>query len=299
MAVVLLAAIIAPNLSSRRVAGEPVVGIVPEPPAPADCITSMADPWVHFDDPSPQTDDVFPYPTATFGPCTGPIVGEVVSVTVGAATATEISATDYLSQISPCLIDSIAYTGSIPPVVQTSDRPGTLWSPQLNFQYTTIGPGLAERAAGQRWSACVIGSSHGSSFVGRLHDVLTDGRLPSTFGSCLTSADPNYSLQVPCDRPHAAEVLGTTDLGPVGVPADDVQQACSVFAGRALRTSDPSRSGEIALQVNQSGEPAASVVRPESGQLANTFLECLAVAPSGGSFNRSLIGVGDGPLPFN
>lgn len=298
VALVLLVAIIVPNVPARRAAGQPMVGTMPDPPSPGDCVVSMSDPWVHFDNPSPLTEDVFSYPTATLGPCAGPIVGEIVSVTVGARTATQISANDYLTQISPCLIDTIAYTGSIPPVVQTSDRPGILWSPRLNFEYTTIGPGIGQRASGQQWSACVIGAGHGASFVGRLQNVLTDGRLPSSFGSCLTSGDPNDRLEAPCDRPHAAEVLGMTNLGPVWVSAADARQACAVFAGRALRTADPTRGGEIAVQVTASGEGAAVVVRADSEPLANKYLECTAVAPSGTTFNRSLIGVGDAPLPF-
>ena len=299
VAVVLLAAIIVPNLTSHRVAGQASAGVLPEPPAVGDCLTSMTDPWVHFDDPAPRTDDVFDYPTATVGSCDWPIVAEVVTVALAADPARRVSATDYLSDISPCAIDAIAYTGSIPPVVQLApDKPGILWTPRLDFQYTTIGPNLAQRAAGQQWSACVIGSSDSAPFTGRLRDVLTDGTLPGTFGSCLSSADPNYYVAVPCDRPHAAEVLGTTNLGPTTATAADLQQACQVFAGRAMRTADPRRGGEIGLQLNAFGEAGSVVVAPDDGPQASTYLECVAVAPVGKSFTHSLIGLGQGAVPY-
>src|SRR5690242_18333921 len=117
LAAVLTAAIVVPSVTGRRVAGEPVAGAVAGPPSSGDCVTWIADPWSRFDNPAPQIDDVFAYPTATVGPCTGPIAGEVVSVNPGAAPPSRISATDYLSQISQCPIDAIAYTGSIAPVV--------------------------------------------------------------------------------------------------------------------------------------------------------------------------------------
>jgi hypothetical protein len=155
----------------------------------------------------------------------------VVSVSSSADPAPRITATDYLSQFSPCAIDAITYTGSIPPVVAgQAGRPSIIWAPQIRFQYTTVGPDRVQRAGGQHWSACVIGSTDDVPFTGRLENVLTDGTLPSAFGSCLSSADLASAREVPCDQPHATEILGASSTGPVPVDSSDAQQACEVFA---------------------------------------------------------------------
>jgi hypothetical protein len=300
VAAVLVAAFVVPNLPARRVAGVPIGLEVAGPPASGDCVTTMDDPWAHFADPAPQIDEVFDFPTAAFGSCSGPVVGEVVSVSSSADPAPRITATDYLSQFSPCAIDAITYTGSIPPVVAgQAGRPSIIWAPQIRFQYTTVGPDRVQRAAGQHWSACVIGSMDDVPFTGRLKNVLTDGTLPPEFGSCLSSADAASAREVPCDQPHATEILGSSSTGPVPIDAADAQQACEVFAGRALRTADPTRGGAIQILTLTYGEQGQTIVQSDAGPLGNTYLECRAVASGGAMFNRSLIGVADGPLPVS
>jgi len=298
VAVALLAVIVVPNLPGRRIAGEPAAGAVAGPPAMGDCATWIADPWPRFDNPAPQIDDVFDYPTVTTGSCTGPIVGEIVSVASALAPPMRISATDYLSQISQCPIDAISYTGSIAPVVGIGSGPAIVWAAQPDFRYTRVGPSRAQRGQGQQWSACLIGSVDGVPYSGRLHDVFAHGTLPTAFGTCLQSIDPARANRLACDRPHPAELLATTTLGPRAVNGAEVQQACVDFAGRALRTSDPERDGAIRLQTVAYGERSVEVIGPTSEPLADTFVNCVAVAQHGTTFNRSLIGVADGPLPF-
>lgn len=294
----LLAAIVVPNLPGRRIAGDPVAGVVPGPPSTGDCATWIADPWPRFDNPAPQIDDVFDYPTVTVGSCDGQIVGEVVSVEPGMEPPVQISATDYLSQLSQCPIDAITYTGSIAPVVDTASGTSIVWSAQPEFRYTRVGPGRAQRAQGQQWSACLIGSADGVPYSGRLHNVLTDGTLPTPFGTCLRSIQGPGPDQLSCDRPHPAEVLATTTLGPRQVSGSDLQQACVDFAGRALRTPDPTRDGAIRIQVLLPRDWGVQIIEPTADPLKDTFADCVAVAPDGTMFVRSLIGVADGPLPI-
>ena len=194
VAVVLLAAIVVPNLSTDRVAGQPVARKLSGPPSVGACVTRMADPWRIFDEPGSGTSSVtvlddIDYPSAEYGRCDGPIVGEVVSVDESARPPARISVTNYQTGISPCAIDAISYTGSIPPVVERAQgQPGIVWAPQQNFEYTTVGPDRAQRVAGQAWSACIIGPNDGQDYIGHLEHVLTDGWLPPAFGACLTSA---------------------------------------------------------------------------------------------------------------
>lgn len=298
VAAVLLAAIVAPNVSGHRIAGEPVAGVVPGPPSTGDCATWIADPWPRFDDPAPKSDDVFDYPTFTVGSCDGPVVGEVVSVASAPEPPVRISATDYLSQISQCPIDAITYTGSIAPVVDTASGISIVWTAQPDFRETRVGPDRAQRAGGQQWTACVIGSADGVPYSGHLHNVLTDGTLPTAFGTCLLSTDPSRADRLTCDRPHPAELLATTTLGPRPVTGADLQQACVDFAGRALRTADPTRDGAIHIQVVVPRDGGATTVEPNPDSVADTFVDCVAVGRAGTMFIRSLIGVADGPLPI-
>ncbi len=299
VAAVLLAAIVVPNLSERRVAGQPVAKEIAGPPKSGDCVTRMTDPWRQFDEPAPTDVEIIDYPSADFDGCDGPVAGEVVSVSLSATPPVRIAATDYLTAMSPCPIDAIGYTGSIPPIVQPpGGQPAIVWSPQLNFQYTTIGPNRAQRAAGQRWIACVIGAVDGQPYSGRLRDVLIVGVLPSVFGTCLSSAGRFFRTQVPCYRPHQVEILGSTVLGGPPVAAADLQQACEVFAGRAIRTADPTRDGSIGLRAVDA-ETMDSVMSMTGEAAPDTFVLCIAEAQGGASFDGTLIGVADGPLPIS
>ena len=125
------------------------------------------------------------YPTADYGRCDGPIVGEVSSVDGGLLPAERITGADYWPLSAQCALDGIVYTGSIPPVVnQGAGRPGILWIPSASLAFTPIGPNPTQRALGQHWSACVVGSDDTRPYVGRLHRALSSGALPAVFGSC-------------------------------------------------------------------------------------------------------------------
>jgi hypothetical protein len=163
-----------------------------------------------------------------------------------------------------------------------------------------IGPDPVQRANGQHWTACVVGSSDGSAYQGSLRNALTTGTLPAGFGSCwsstvLSARGPTTDPGVPCDRPHPIELLGTTDLVD-RVQTDVVQDACDVFAGRVLRTADPTHDGQILLQVlGLDGRPV--ILAPSAEYLQGRFVACIATAQSGSNFTGSLIGLGDKPLP--
>ncbi len=297
VAVVLLAAIVAPNWSTHRVAGSPVAKVLAGPPASGDCVTSMNDPWRQFTEPAPDGAELMDYPSAIVGPCSGTVVGEVVSVNSVADPPIRIAANDYLSDYSTCALDAIGYTGSIPPVVQRSDgQQGILWLPRLNFRYTTVGPNRAQRAAGQQWTACVIGPDDGLPYAGRLQNVLTAGVLPAAFGTCLSSTDLTQSTAISCARPHPVEILGSTVLGPLPVPGSELQRACVVFAGRAMRTADPTRSGAIRVQA-VALDRLDAVILPTDSPLRDMYVACIASAQDGVLFDNSLVGVADGPLP--
>jgi hypothetical protein len=185
-------------------------------------------------------------------------------------------------------------------VSESADGQGISWRPGLNCQTTLIGPDLVQRAAGQHWTACVIGSIDGTAYRGSLRNALTTGALPTGFGSCWSSSvlngpDPTSDSGVPCDRAHHIELLGTTDLVD-RVQTAVVQDACAVFAGRVLRTADPTRDGQIRLQVVGLDDRPV-ILAPSADYLQGRFVACIAMAQSGSDFTGSLVGLGEKPLP--
>jgi len=298
VACVLLAAVVAPNVAARRVAGSPVAAPIDEPPAPGTCVTAMADPWAADPAPGFAVGKVIDFPTARFGPCAGTVIGEVAVVDSDTFPAKRIVDSDYQGAVQQCALDSIGYLGSIAPVVErAAGQQGIVWTPDLTFRYTPVGPTALQRAAGQRWSACVVGSAGVTPYLGRLHKVLDTGVLPPDFGSCWPSMRLRDAQQVPCDSPHVLEVLGSTNLGPAPVSGADVRDACAVYAGRALRTSDPTRQGALRLDILDF-DMGASVSPAADADLRRSFVSCVVTAAGGRSFNGTLVGIGQRPLPL-
>ncbi len=295
--VVLVVAVVAPNLSQRRIAGSAEPIAIPDPPARGDCVVAVADVNRLLREGNFGVDDQIELPVARYGPCDGPIVGEVVSVTDDADTPKRVPAPQYQNELSQCALNSIGYTGSVGPVVDGArGEPAIVWSPAQNFQDTAVGPSRIQRLTGQRWSACVVGAPAAQPYRGRLQDVLTAGTLPSNFGNCWRTPAMLDSEQVPCDRPHAVEILATTGLGNAPHTAADVHRSCTVYAGRMMRTEDATRAGALSYTILDLRDTGI-VVPPSQEILQDTYITCLAVARHGLRLTGTLVGVGDGPLP--
>lgn len=291
MLIVLVGAIVSPNLLHRRIAGEAVAITAPGPSGVGDCVTSLPDVGGFISDVEVQL------PTATYGPCAGPIVGEIVSVREGVPASGRVPAEQYQQDLSQCALESIGYTGSVPPVVPRSDGgQGLVWSPAVVFQQTSVGPSRVQRSVGQRWSACVVGAPVSRPYDGLLRDALTTGVLPTDFGSCWKSETLRDSDQVACDRPHAVEVLATTGLGSASQTAAEVGRSCRVFAGRMMRTIDPERAGSLSVRILDFRDGATVVTSP-ADILKDTYLTCVATARHHLQLTGTLIGLGKGPLP--
>ena len=290
---VLLAAVVGVNPLTRRVAGDPAPVSVAGAPAVGDCVRT-----VPTAERGSELEESLDYPVAGYGSCDSPIVGEVSSVDPAGAPAQRITGADYWPLSAQCALDAIGYTGSIPPVVdQGAGRPGVLWIPSLSFAYLPVGPNAAQRALGQHWSACVVGTPDGTAYLGRLHRVLAGGVLPAVFGSCWPSTAVRSTEQIPCDQPHPVELLGTSILSGTPVSVADVQAACLVYAGRVLHTADPTRQGAISVDVIGVNRTFA-VDRSDLTYLADRDVSCYAKAAAGSKFNGTLVGIGDGPLPL-
>jgi hypothetical protein len=290
---VLLAAVLGGNPLTRRLAGDPAVLTVSGVPVIGDCVSAITAP-----EHSTELEETIDFPAAEYGPCNGPIVGEVSSVDETAAPDRRITGADYWPLSAQCALNAIGYTGSIPPVVdQGAGRPGILWKPSVSITYTPIGPNAAQRALGQRWSACVVGSIDATPYLGRLQQALTNGVLPAAFGSCWPASYFRTARQIPCDQPHVVELLGSTQVGTDPVATNDLRAACTQYAGRVLRSADPTRQGAVSLDIVGDGRAFSALPRPD-GVLQDSLVSCFARASVGSRFNGSLVGIGEAPLPL-
>jgi hypothetical protein len=295
--VVLAAAIVAPNVSQRRVAGSAVPITVPGPPSRGDCVTSLADVNGELQGGGFGVGDEIEVPAPGLGPCAGPIVGEVVSVQPNAGVPQRLPAPRYQELMSECGLSSIYYTGTVPPVVDgSSGAAAIVWAPAINFQFTYVGPSRLQRLVGQQWSACVIGAPFARPYEGRLRDVLSRATLPSVFAHCWRTAAMLDSEQVDCDEPHAVELLATTGLGSTPLTATEVHRSCTVFAGRMMRTDDPTRGGALSYSILDFRDTEVAVP-PSAEPLSDTYITCIATTRGGLRLTGSLVGVGNGPLP--
>ena len=258
----------------------------------------MVDPWRSNPEPASAVGGVIDFPTAHFGPCDGAVVGEVAFVDTTALPPERIDANDYQNAVAQCALDAIGYPGSIPPVVGRGvGQSGILWTSVLGFRYTQIGPTDVQRAAGQQWSACAVGSADLTAYVGRLRDVLTTGVLPPVFGSCWPSIDVSGPKEIRCDSPHTVELLGATSLGSTPVSAAEVREACTVYTGRALRTADPTRDAAIRPEI-LAFDQDAPIIPPIDASLANRYVDCVLIAQNGRHLNNTLVGISQRPLPL-
>jgi len=268
------------------------------PPEPGQCVTAMTDPWKADPQPGFASGQITDFPVALFAECDGPVVGEVGYVDPNAAPPKRIIDNDYQTLVGQCALDSIAYVGSIPPVVaRPGGQPSILWQPSLSFRYTTVGPTAVQRAAGQKWSACVVGASDAKPYVGRLRQALATGVLPPVFGSCWLTSGLAETDQVPCSQPHRYEVLGSTDTSPEPIRAADLQRAYTVYAARALRTNDPTRHGAVRVEIVDFDESAA-VIPAADAQIQGGYVVCVVAAQGDERFTSTLVGIGERPLPL-
>jgi hypothetical protein len=75
-----------------------------------------------------------------------------------------------------------------------------------------------------------------------------------------------------------------------------VQRSCATYAGRILRSHDPTRRGAIRFEILDLRE-TISVVEPSDEVLRDTYITCIAAAQGDLRLDGSLFGLGNRPLP--
>lgn len=284
------AAVVWSAVRPGSIAGAPVAGPVPGPPAAGDCL--LEDPWLA--DEADRTSG--PLPVLKVAPCTGVRYGEVVSV--GAAT----DLTDMWDDGSwnQCWNAIDTYLGLPPSLGANPDR-----YPTSSASPTLIGPDERQQAAGQDWSACVVGVPPDgvSDAAGQVDDSLRgswNGVDALRFALCLD--DPGTQEPVSCGRPHGAEQVSYW-TGDRSRPAEDDAADCRLDAVDALGSTDALDDGSLRVLVVDSAvdEDTGEVITGGAARSAPSgfYVDCmLSPARAGRQLDGPLRGLGDGPVPL-
>ncbi len=300
LAMVALAALVGPGAVGHELIGSPVAAVIPPPPTVGGCVTAMA--------PMPQTDqstDVdsrVQYPSAVYGGCAGPIVGEVMSVDLTPHALDRTTVASYQMAGSLCELSEVNYVGSIGPFdPATITTPGIAWQADVTVQSVAVGPTSLQRAGGQSWTACIGATPDRTPYRGRISGALAGGVLPPAFATCwksLTSATDQQvgEQQVPCSAPHPIEVLALTQITDTTTTPAQVTKSCLGMASRALRTPDPTRGGM--LKIAAYPIDGSSVLPLTAAAMFQNYLGCIASVTPPNRLNDTLIGIGDRPLPI-
>ena len=227
--------------------------------------------------------------------CDGPRFGEVVSVGAG----TDRASAQRDGALDRCFAAGASYLG-LPDLWAGSGEP----TPATRAWPVLVGPDAQQRAAGQDWSACVIGPppQGGGPGAGQIDHSLRDAwatpadRTP--FALCLT--DPDRQIPVGCSSGHRFEELAYWPGDP-GRSADAVLADCRAAVVQAIGSATHLDSGELAVQVVNStyDEDAERVVTGEAAVADpdGYVVDCLVAAADGGTLTGPLRGLGDQPVP--
>jgi hypothetical protein len=284
LAVVLLAAVVLPNLSAQRLAGVPILGTVPAPPHVGQCLLQ-----------SPASGSRRGSGgTYHLGRCTTTHYGEVAEVVSGATI--NARSTGDLAPVNACG-DQNAYLGWSSPVTATAQ---VQWRP-IDLTVMSMNPTPVQRAFGQRWVVCVVSpATAGASYTGSVRGALATGRLPSSFAHCLSSATTTDSA-VPCDEPHPVEIFGTAEISTTFRDQAALDADCQVIAKSVIRRSDPTAGGALTIKAtpfhwDSTGDPETgfSDLRGDLGAGA----VCTARVSGVRLLDDTLFGLGSRPLPW-
>ena len=165
------------------------------------------------------------------------------------------------------------------------------------------GPSLTQRAAGQRWVACIVSlhdwDRRAASYQGTLENTFVLGILPPALAVCLDTANLAAAQPASCDKPHHVEIFGVADTARPGLTQRLLDGSCLALAVRMTGMPDPTAHGQIQVRAaevhGETGTPAAGLgaATDDSGYAA-----CMAVTPETHQLGRTLLALRNKPLPW-
>jgi len=286
---VVVAATVVPGLSGRRVAGSAVPKAFPDPPAVGDCaVSAPSRQGGSFGEPSDLE-----VTAVTWGPCTGPIVGEVVAV----QPADDDPMSPGEDWPDSCYRGAAAFagldmSGPYPTLAGAPPTDPVAWAPAIGANVQRVRPDDEARRAGQSWQACLVTPAERGSYRGTLEKAFVSGQVPEEFGLCWNGTDLEQQGDlIACREPHLAQLLALGDATDRSLMSlDELQSACRAVATLVMRTDRPVQAGELATVLD--------VVDDGAGSDAPLTAGCFATAVGSRQLGGSLIGLDDRPVPF-
>jgi hypothetical protein len=290
----LLAVVIVPSISGRRVVGTAVGLTFAAPPEVGDCVAPLPSGVLNT---SSRTPEVPISAIELEASCSGPIGGEVVGVwpTQAAAQNDQFGS----RRGGPCYRQVADYAG-LQPFSRSIDVFGApfdgrvSWKPTIGFKPINIVPGTLAAAGGQNWVACLAVPTLATTYHGTLRDAYVSGTLPDAFGLCWDGDDLDTAANLlHCDDPHPAELLATGWVqNRATISKAEIEASCRSVAGRIMRTADSTRQGAISIVADQVSQDGAQ--RGDEPLAVNCFVT--AILPQ--RLSSTVVSLGDRPLPL-
>ena len=229
------------------------------------------------------------YPAVSIADCGRPHGGLLISIDYTTTSPETATLPQIQSQDAVCRDEAttwLAGRGLVP----FDDRRGTTeirWVPALTVVARSVGPDTASRAAGASWSGCALAS---------LWDGFSAAAISTLPGTCLgvrlkfltaVVAVSGYTVMttppssIGCAVAHPGQVLAFAQRVSGNPSRDQENQSCQVAASRYIGTSDPGFGNSIVTEV-----------------VPGDDLVCYAEVKGSLLLDGSLLGVGDGPLPW-
>lgn len=306
LAAAVVALAVGTGLARPPIGGAAQASPVDSPPQVGDCLYAGPDgPWVMTSDGSALEDRAH---ARWYAACGDPWFGEVVAVRTPADIQADLTTNRSGVGFDPCAAATSAYLGR--PVIAGVAG----WQPVAIFA-VQLEPDLRQRAAGQRWQACVLGplafgpggeprpwaSAQGGLPISTelLRGRWNEPDLRNRVGQC-ESGPPGAATPVFCGSAHDREVVawGSWERS---VDAATLQQGCAVQAAAMMQRSEPTVAGTLAVDVTvpsidgASAEVLASDAEFDSVGSARCVIRAANPARQ---LTATVIGLGDGPVPL-
>ena len=104
-----------------------------------------------------------------------------------------------------------------------------------------------QRAAGQRWIACVTEGNGSPPVTGTVRDAFTGGRLPNSYAVC--ADDLTAASSIPCADPHRAELFASTGVSYHLPGVAELNRSCGEFVRYLTGRKDVSADGRLQVAV--------------------------------------------------
>ncbi len=305
MGFAVLAAAVVPQMGVRVVPGDPSATQVPAPPALGSCLLEPVSYEV-----LQLANGMNSLHPAVLGSCAGPHYGEVIELKADFPLLEWNPANPYpgMTDKQRDVLFSCDSGPSYLGLPSGTDGEVAGWTPVVSMQTALLAGDARQRAAGQRWAACVllgtgdagIDATIRDTYTGTLKNAFLAGTTPDSFGKCALGS-LTQSAPTPCRDPHTHQLLGIKHFPPGQHPAASIQADCHRLAAQLTRMPDPSAGGRLRLLGELTRwDSQGYTIAPGQPHEPDETLEasCSVVTAGTARLTGSLLGIGARPLPI-